>query len=103
MLVPDSNITIGTSANGGDWREHLVPLSRFRNECHKIFEANGTIVQAAEFIDKHLKLAHISREERDRLDFELGLKCKIPEDWVAGDYLARLRAAGINLDDRPLF
>lgn len=103
MLVPETYITIGTSINGGGWREHLVPLARIRDECHKIFEAEGSIDQAAQFIDTHLKVAHISREERARLDFELGLKSKMPEDWVPGDYLARLKAAEIDLDDRTQF
>ena len=103
MLVPDSYITIGTSGNGSGWREHLVPLARIRDECHKIFEAGGTVDQAARFIDAHLKVAHITREERNRLDYELGLKSKMPDDWAPGDYLARLRAAGIDLDDRPQF
>lgn len=103
MLVPDSYITIGTSVNGGGWREHLVPLARIRNECHRIFERGGTVEEAEHFISVHLKVAHISPEERIRLDFELGLKSKMPENWVPGDYLARLTAAGINLDDRPQF
>jgi hypothetical protein len=103
MLVPDSYITIGTSKNGGGWREHLVPLSVIRNKCHEIFEADGSIEQAAAFIDAHMKLAHITREERDRLDFEFGLKGKMPENWTPGDYLARLSAAGISLNDRAQF
>lgn len=103
MLVPDSYVTIGTSVNGGGWREHLVPLSYIRNECEKIFEAGGTIDHAVQFIDAHLKIAHITREERDRLDFQLGLKSKMPDNWEPGDYLARLRAAGIDLDERPQF
>lgn len=107
MLVPDSYITIGTSMKGGGWREHLVPLSVIRNKCHSIFEAAESIDQAIElagkFIETHLKVAHITREERQRLDFELGLKEKMPENWAPGDFLARLAAAGINLDDRPQF
>jgi hypothetical protein len=105
MLVPDSYIAIaiGTSTNGGGWREHLVPLAFIRDKCHEIFKSGGSIDQAAKFIDTHLKVAHITREERDRLDFELGLKGRMPDNWSPGDYLARLNAAGITLDDRPQF
>lgn len=98
MLVPELYITIGTSKNGGGWREHLVPLAFIRDQCHAIFEEGGSIEEAAIFIDRHLKVAHITREERNKLDFELGLKGKMPDDWEPGDYLARLTAAGINLD-----
>lgn len=103
MLVPDSYITVGTSKNGGGWREHLVPLAFIRDECFKIFERGGDVELAAKFIDVHLKVAHITPEERRKLDFEFGLKGRMPDDWSPGDYLARLAAAGIDLDGRPQF
>ncbi len=99
LLVPDKLITIGTSVRGGGWREHLVPLAYIRDKCHEIFETGGTIAQAAQFIETHLKVVNITREERTRIDFELGLKSRMPENWKLGDYLARLDAAGIALRD----
>ena len=103
MLVPDSYVTVGVSHNGGEWREHLVPLSRIRDECHRLFEEGLGVESAASFIERHMKVAYITRDERERLDFELGLKSKMPEGWTPGDYMARLAAAGINLDERKTF
>jgi len=108
MLVPENYITIGTSKNGSGWREHVVPLAFIRDKCFEIFEeecgiADGGIERASQFIDTHLKVAYITLEERKKLDFELSLKGKMPDAWVAGDYLARLTAAGINLDERAKF
>lgn len=100
MLVPDSYITIGISKNGGGWREHLVPLAFIRYQCFEIFEREGSVEEAAEFIDAHLKVVHITLEERKKLDYDLGLKGKMPDNWSVGDYLARLTKAGINIDER---
>lgn len=99
VLVPDSYVTLGISINGPGWKEHLVPLSFIRDYCFSIFEQGGGINEAAEFIDTHLKIVYISPAERQKLDFELGLKGKMPESWEPGDYLARLNAAGIKLDE----
>jgi hypothetical protein len=100
LLVPDSYITIGTSLNGGGWREHLVPLAFIRDQCFKMFEGGAEVDQVATFLDQHLKVAHITPEERHTIDFKLGLRGKMPEEWEPGDYLARLTAAGIDLNDR---
>lgn len=98
LLVPEAYVTVGISTNGGGWREHLVPLSFIRDHCFSLFDDGKDLSEAAAFISTHLKVAYITLEERQRLDFELGLKGKMPEDWSPGDYLARLEAAGINLD-----
>lgn len=102
LLVPDSYIIVGTSKNGGGWREHLVPLAFIRDQCFEIFENGDGIDAAAKFIDEHLKVAYITPDERRKIDFELGLRGRMPDEWTPGDYLARLNAAGINLADRIL-
>jgi len=100
LLLPDSYILVGTSVNGGGWREHLVPLAFIRDQCFKLFCEGKGIEEAAQYIDQHLKIAHITREEREKIDVELGLRSKMPETWEPGDFLARLKAAGINIVER---
>jgi hypothetical protein len=102
-LVRDDHllVRIGYSTNGGSAREHVVPLAYIRNECYAMFERGENVEAAAAFIDAHLKVAHITTEQRDKLDVELGLKTGMPRDWLRGDYLARITAAGIVLREKP--
>lgn len=51
----------------------------------------------ADFIEEHLKIVMITREQRLRLDFELGHKVSMPDGWLPGDVMARLRAASVDL------
>ncbi|KXU32319.1 hypothetical protein A0J57_11155 [Sphingobium sp. 22B] len=56
----------------------------------------------AKLLERHLKIVMISKAERQRLDFELGLKVCMPEGWSFDDEnadpFARLSAAGIEWD-----
>ena len=53
-----------------------------------------------------MKIVMISKAERLRLDFELGLKVSMPEGWSFDDEnadpFARLKAAGIEWDQFDL-
>lgn len=99
LLVPDVYITVGVSKQGRGWREHLVPLAFIRDHCFSLFASGGSVEDAAKFIDEHLKVAHVTQAEREKLDFQYGFRNRMPEDWKPGDFLARLTAAGIELKD----
>lgn len=48
---------------------------------------------------RHLRVVMISKAERYRIDFELGLKVRMPDGWSfeddGADPFARLKAAGV--------
>ena len=87
---------------GSEHREHVVPLALIRNECERMFALGRDVASVARLLERHLKIVMISKAERQRLDFELGLKTCMPDGWsFADDYadpFARLHAAGIEWD-----
>ncbi len=99
-LIPESGLLLGTSVEGSGWREHVVPCAVIRDRCLQLFDQGKSVEDVAAYIETHLKIVIISREERARLDFQLGLKSTMPTGWEDGDIMARLRAAGIELRDK---
>lgn len=99
-LIPEGGLLLGTSVEGPGWREHVVPCAVIRDRCLQLFDDGKSIEDVAAYIEAHLKIVVISREERDRLDFKLGLKSTMPIGWEDGDIMARLKAAGIQLGDK---
>jgi hypothetical protein len=94
-LIPDNYILAGSSVSGDVWREHVVPCVAIRDRCFELFEQNKSIEDVATFIEAHLKLAKIS-EERETLDYKLGLKDRMPKGWNwGGNIWARLKQARI--------
>ena len=98
-LVPKEFTHVGTSTKGGEHNEHLVPRALLRDICMKEFDRGRPIEEVAETISSLLKTADITQEEARRLDHELQLRTEMPKgwDWQSGDYMARLRCAGIKL------
>jgi hypothetical protein len=98
-LIPNHVITVGSSKNGAEHREHVIPLALIRDRCEKMFAAGSDLSAMAAFLKRHVKIVMISREERTRLDFELGLKITMPPGWSFedenADVFARLRVARI--------
>ena len=101
-LVPNHIILAGRSRMGSEHREHVVPLALIRNECERMFALGRDVASVARLLERHLKIVMISKAERQRLDFELGLKTCMPDGWsFEDDYadpFARLHAAGIEWD-----
>ena len=92
------NINCGRSLNGGGHREHVVPCGLLIKLSFVMFEQGRSIPEVAQFLEAHLKIADITREEARRMDFDLGLKEKMPDGWKLGDdVMARLVSAGITL------
>lgn len=96
-LIPDGYVFVGSAADGANWREHVVPCAVIRDQCFLLLDQGKSTQEVADFIEAHLKIVMITREQRQRLDFELGHKTSMPEGWLPGDIMARLRAAGVEL------
>ena len=57
----------------------------------RIIEQNATPQSIADFILHNLKIAYISTEDRQRIDFEYKWLTDMPNDWNWGDSItARL-------------
>jgi len=96
-LIPDCYVFFDQNGSRDGWREHIVPCSVIRNKAFELFDSGESIETVTQFIDEHLKIFYITREQRDYLDFNLGLKTSMPANWKPGDTTARLREAGIDI------
>lgn len=98
-LIPSYIIIAGRSRTSAEHREHVVPLALIRNQCEEMFSSGADVSAVAKLLERHLKIVMISKAERQRLDFELGLKVNMPEGWSFedenADPFARLKSAGI--------
>jgi hypothetical protein len=101
-LIPDSyidagrSVSVGKSASGFVWREHVVPCFVIRECCKELFQQDKSVQDVATFIETHLKLVTITMEERENLDFKLGYKNSMPKGWdCGGDIWARFKEAEI--------
>jgi len=81
VLIPDAYITVGESVNGKGHREHVVPCALIRSESYGMFNDGYLIEDIAKMIEQNLKIVHITKEERHKLDVELALKITMPEGW----------------------
>ncbi|WP_147431313.1 hypothetical protein [Azonexus fungiphilus] len=79
--------------------EHVVPCAFMINECKRLIKEGVSDELIASLLEKHWKVALISKEEQHRLDFELGWKSTMPSGWrfEDGDTFARLKLANIDL------
>jgi hypothetical protein len=85
--------------------EHIVPCAVLIKECFRLIkEQNQSDEKIAKLLQKHWKIATISKAEANILDSELRLKSKMPEGWrfEDGDTFARLKLAGIEIEASEL-
>ena len=98
-LIPDEYVIVGASINGKGHKEHVVPRTVICNECHIMLHDNKSLKEVAAFIQKYLKIVHITKSEKNRLDksSELNLRQRMPEGWSFedGDIFSRLYEAKI--------
>ncbi len=101
-LVPNYIIMVGRSQVASEHREHVVPLAFIRGQCEKMFSLGTDLSAVVKLLERHLKVVMISKAERQRLDFDLGLKVRMPDGWSFDDEnadpFARLKVAGIEWD-----
>ena len=101
-LIPNHIIMAGRSRAAAEHREHVVPLALIRDHCEKMFSLGANVAAVTKLLERHLKIVMISKAERLRLDFDLGLKVSMPKGWSFDDEnadpFARLKAAGIEWD-----
>lgn len=85
--------------------EHVVPCSVLIKESFRLIKENNcSDNEIAQLLQKHWKIATISKSEARRLDLELRLKSKMPEGWrfEDGDTFARLKKAEVKVDESEL-
>lgn len=107
----DDLIVIGSSPKGAidKYREHVVPVVLIRDEAIKLAELDAPEKVIADFIQHHLYVVLIGRDEQELLDRKtdeggLSLKTSMPDGWFFGcDPLDRLREADIHVQfNRPI-
>lgn len=98
-LIPNYIILAGHSLAGAEYREHVVPLALIRDQCEKMFALGVRLTAVSALLRRHLRVVMISKAERYRIDFDLGLKVRMPEGWnfedEDADPFARLKVAGV--------
>lgn len=78
--------------------EHAVPCAKLITECQRLIrEGKHSDEQIASLLQKHWKVATITKEEQKHLDSGLGYKSEMPDGWTFenGDTFARFKLAGI--------
>lgn len=105
MLHPERNfVCIGQSeaVRSGEKAhpEHVVPCKVLIQEILRLLsEKRLPDDEIATLLQKHWKIALISKEQAKHIDFDLAFKSKMPNGWKfeTGDTLARLQSAKISL------
>lgn len=80
--------------------EHVVPCAVLVTECQRLIkEGQYSDPEIARLLQKHWRVAAITRDEQKRLDSDLKLKSKMPDGWTFdnGDTFARFTVAQIEL------
>jgi hypothetical protein len=80
--------------------EHLVPCAVLIQETRRlILEKRLADEDIARLLQKHWKIALITKEQAKHIDFELRYRSTMPPGWCfeTGDTFARLNEAGITL------
>jgi hypothetical protein len=97
-------VGIGQSAEvtneSGFHPEHVVPCAVLISETCRLIEENGlSDTEIAKLLQKHWKIARITKEQARQMDVGLGYKSEMPSGWCFefGETLARLDAARITL------
>lgn len=89
--------SVAASATGTGGPEHVMPCAFICKQCLELFNKGKPVEDVAAYIDAHLKIVIVTKEERRKLDSKkLGLKNKMPPGWKDGDdIMDRLKAASI--------
>lgn len=107
LLLPDELTIVGRSKalkqGEARRREHVVPRRVIVNECHEMLKRGDGDEAIAAFIRHHTKIVLVTPAEAEKLDrvAELGLRQKMPDDWLfGGNVFRRLEVA--NIDWEPM-
>ena len=94
----DNIIALNKPLAEDSYREHIVPCVMIIQEAFRMFDKdNATVADVAAMIQQNLFVFHITKQEANHLDIELGLRTTMPEGWNFGDNVfARLDAANIS-------
>ena len=105
MLHPEEHFvfagtSISVTSDSLTHPEHVVPCAVLINECKRLIKNDAhSDGQIAILLAKHWKIVKITKEEQQRVDYELGYKSKMPDGWCFenGDTFERLHRANIVL------
>lgn len=102
-FVPDSLLPQGQSHAGGGHREHVVPCALLRDRCIELLRAGLPVEQVAEWMRPYLAIVVITPDEAKKMDFEIGLKTRMPPGWRFDEdcIFDRLHVAGIAFRPPP--
>ncbi|WP_139225223.1 hypothetical protein [Nitrosomonas sp. Nm34] len=92
--------SVEVTIESGFHPEHVVPCAVLISETCRLIEGNVlSNTEIAKLLQKHWKIARITKEQAKQIDFVLGYKSTMPPGWCfeSGETLARLEAANITL------
>lgn len=93
----DSYIAINAPSETRTYREHVIPCDFLLRHIVEMYEQGATVSDVESMLDTHLAIAYIRPEDAAYMDYNLGLKTKMPDSWKWGDNItARLDEAKIN-------
>jgi hypothetical protein len=97
LMIPDNYVLVGESANGNARREHIIPRKVICQRVSEMFDADASVDEVAKFIETHLKIVLVSKDDQERMD--MLHRQRMPDGWTFedGDVFARLKLAGIEL------
>lgn len=104
MLHPEKDFvfagkSIAVTAETPTHPEHVVPCAFMIKEIQRMIKDGAQDEQIASLLNKHWKVATITKEEQQRLDFKLGYKSTMPPEWrfEDGDTFKRFELADITI------
>ena len=80
--------------------EHVVPCAVLVDETRRLIredKANDKEIEIAQLLQRHWKIAFITKKQARYIDVDLGYKSSMPRGWCfeTGDTFERLKLAGI--------
>lgn len=86
LFIAEAFVPHGKGSDGPGHREHAVPCVYLRDECLRRFGNGAKVEEIADFLQRHVVIVEISKEQQKHLDGSkknqhLGLKDKMPEGW----------------------
>jgi hypothetical protein len=97
----DDAISVNFIFGENTYREHLVPCVMIHNHVIELLNGknNANLQDVANVVERNLKIGYIHPDDAHKLDYELNLRTKMPENWNFGDDIfSRFIYAGIELE-----
>lgn len=92
--------SVEVTAESGFHPEHVVPCAVLIMESRRLIEENKlSNEEIAKLLQKHWKIARITKKQQRYIDYDLGYKSSMPPGWnfETGETLVRLKLADVIL------